>query len=237
MGLPRVYVSNISKHGFKNKIHQFLLIADVSGFFWNGSPISLNLGYAFQKFSSTGKQQLDMIFLNSQLYELINPFFKIGYGIYTEKFSIQNDLINLKHKINSNKGWRYGPEMSLNYLKNFILKFEYRFLFYDSQFTTYPSTEQWIRLVGGKIISKKWSIFLLVDYYYHSFKKTVNNNDNEYPLYTPTNFENRIYGKLGYDVSDKLEIYLKPGYFKENLFSDKYSFEGWDLLIGFEIGD
>ncbi len=216
---------------------QFLLNADLSGFFLNNTPVSLNFGYAFQKLSSNGKQQLDMLFADSQLFEDLNNYLRIGYGLYIERFSLQNEMINPDLKIKENKGWRYGPLVSINYLKSFLLNFEYRFLFHDSQFTRYPSIEQWIRLIGGKIIYKRWSVFLLVNYYFRNFRQIADTAGIDEILYTPTNFENRVYAKFGFDVNDKFEIYLKPGYFMENLFSDKYSFEGWDVLIGFEVGN
>jgi hypothetical protein len=122
-------------------------------------------------------------------------------------------------------------------LKDFVINFDYRFLIHNSQYTSYPSIENWLRLVAGKILSEKWSAFVLTDYYFRNFRTKGIAADNQGLLYTSTNFENRIYLKLGYDIADNIELYIKSGYFDENISVDKYSFEGLDISLGIEIGN
>ena len=161
---------------------------------------------------------------------------KFGYGLYIERFFITNEVE--LHGINSNyenNGWRLGPQLSLNYLKEFIVNIDYKFLLQDSKFTKDFSFEHLIRVVAGKIFFTDWSTFLLVDYNILSLKKTSDYIEGVTPLYTPLNYENRVYLKIAYELSNNFEIFTKAGYFKDNLYENKFSLEGWNATIGIEI--
>lgn len=220
---------------------QFILSGNVSTFLTRDMPIVADIGYSFQKVSSNQIQKLDMTFVDARAYDLINTFLKLGYGFYAERFFLTGTVYSLQagqpNYEAENNGWRIGPHISINYLKDFVVNFDYRFLIHNSQYTSYPSTENWLRLVVGKILSEKWSAFLLTDYYFRNFKTKEIAADNQDLLYTSTNFENRIYLKLGYDISNNIELYAKSGYFDENISVDKYSFEGLDVSLGIEIGN
>lgn len=190
-----------------------------------------NLGYGYQRISNDVSQRMDLIFLDAEIIQAVLRNVKIGYGIYAEEFFLNN---NYKIEDTNNKGWRLGPHISFDYLKSFLVNFDYRYLFHISNITQSPSYEHWIRLVAGKLITENLSVFILTDYYFRKY--TIEKNlENPYLfLYTPINEDSRIYMKIGYDLSDLWEIYFKTGYFRENLYNN-YSFAGWNFLVGFEF--
>jgi hypothetical protein len=195
-----------------------------------------NLGYAYQQTQRFADLNLDIIFLQGGVYHLVSNYFKYGYGIYLENFYITYDVINFTQSSEmNNSGWRTGPLLVLNYIEHFMINFDYRFLIHHSKFTTYPSYEQWLRLLAGKIFLSRWSAFFIIDYYLREFKRKSDMIDEINALYTPINRQNRIFFKLAYDISDKVEAYFKYGYFKEDLYNQNYNIAGWNGLVGIEI--
>lgn len=216
---------------------QFLISGELTLFFLENHPVIFDAGYSFQKVTSDKNQKLDMSFINACAYDIINISLKIGYGIYLERFFVSSNANLVQNENGTNNGWRYGPQLKINYLKDFITSLDYEFLLHNSQLTYSLSYENQLRFVAGKILSEKWSAFVLVDYYSRNFKIKDPTNNYGALLYTAANYENRIYLKLGYDVTESLTIYLKSGYFKENISNDKFSFEGINILLGLELGN
>ena len=216
----------------------FLLQGDLTLFIFDDLPLTSSLGYAYQNVDSESRQELDLIFGETKVNQVFNSYLKTGYGFYIENFSIENKFTpNIHNKIKSNKGYRFGPEFELQYLKNYILNLRYRFLFHSSGQTEFLSYEQWIRLVTGTILFPRFSVFLLVDFYIRKFKES-GSSTSEFPiLYTPLNQENHISFKAGYDITNKFEIYLKSSYFNEDLVYNNLSFEGWNFLFGIEFSN
>ncbi len=213
----------------------FLLLGDASFEIFNNTPANTSLGYAYQSLSAE-EQALDLIFFDTKLSRIINSYLQFGYGVYGEKFVVRG-LTRMNHifQKDKNSGWRFGPKANVSYVRNFIFNFEYRFLLHGSQLTAFPSYENWLRVVTGKIFGERWSVFLLADYYTRKFKTTnlalIENN----LLYTPMNLENRIYAKLGYEINGSAEIFVKSGYFNESLYKNNVSFKGWNGTIGIEV--
>ncbi len=197
----------------------------------NNFSLSSNLGYGYQIVSNDVNQQMNLLILDADIIQQVLKNAKIGYGIYSERFFLKNKF---QIENSNNRGWRIGPHVSFDYLKSFLVNFDYRFLFHISEVTQSPSYEYWIRLVAGKLITENWSVFVLTDYYFRKY--TIENNlKNPYLfLYTPINEDNRIYLKIAYNLSDIIETYFKVGYFRENLYNN-YSFAGWNILAGFEF--
>lgn len=229
---------NFISSGLDLTYNMFDLSGSLDGYVWEGSPAALNFGFAYQDIGTPNEQSLDLFFGEGKLYQSLNEFTKFGYGAYLERFIVTgNPPYFYSDPKSENKGWRYGPEFSLNYLGAGVFNLDYRFLFHNSGFTHYPSIEHWIRLVAGKIISEHLSVFLLIDYYLRNFKYNDNAEKYSYLLYTAMNFDNRIYVKLGYDINDNVEVYLRSGYFKENLYGNKLNFDGWNALIGIDVSN
>ena len=199
------------------------------------AALNFSLGYTFQKVSNSGFQKIDIFFADAKVYKSFSPYFNSGFGLYFEKFNLNSDFV--PPDSNSNKGFRFGPEVSINYLKNYVFKMEYKFLFHQSDYTNNPSYSQWFRLLAGKYLTENLSAFFLGDIYLRNFKVKSVGDKYQSMLYTSANLENRVYLKLGYDISGSYEVYLKSGYFKENIFDSKYTFEGWNLLFGVELAN
>jgi hypothetical protein len=195
-----------------------------------------NIGYAYQSTHRVGELNLDLLFLQASWYQPINKYLKYCYGIYVEKFQISYNVdYNFQRSKAKNEGWRVGPLIVLNYLKDFLLNIDYRFLLHYSDFTTYPSYQQKLRFLLGKIFYTRYSLFLVVDYYTRDFKRKPEAIEEINVLYTPINFQNRIFLKFAYDIKKNMEIYLRYGYFKEDLYYQDYQLAGWSGLIGIAI--
>jgi len=188
------------------------------------------------KIKGNEKYKLDLFFADLKLISPVSSSIKFGYGFYFERFFIRNEIDRQNIlTTNRNDGIRLGPQLNINYIRDFIINIDYRMLVHESDFIEYFSYEHWIRAVAGKIFFNYWSIFLLVDYNSYHFKKNEDYIEGITPLYTPLNLENRIYLKIAYELSNNFELYTKGGYFKDNLYEDTFSLEGWNALIGIEF--
>jgi hypothetical protein len=225
----------------------FNALAEGNLFFLKDFPLNITTGYGFQKIKDSTGQTLDYFLLDLKTSTTLSSIAKIGYGIYSESFSVTampasgRQQVNVTPgrtgTINQNKGWRFGPQTGFYYLKDEIVNFDYHFLVHISDLTNNFSYEQWIHLVAGKLFSDKWSVFFLSDLYFRKFNLNELAENNLNLLYTSNNLDNHIYLKTGYDVSDHFEIYIRIGYFKENLVNNKYSYSGWDTTLGIELGN
>lgn len=218
--------------------NNFIIVINTDWFEIDDYPAFLQLGYAYQTASENIEQNLDILFFDGKISNTLFPNNSSGLGIYIERFSVINKFMRILDDYESiNSGWRYGPQISFEYLENIILSFEYRFLLHSSQVTIHPSNEHWLRLLAGKIFSDKWSMFLLADYYNRRFTFKKESPFKTLLLYNPLDNVNRVNLKLAYEVDDGFEIYLKSGYFKENFINTQINFDGWNILLGFEVND
>ncbi len=219
----------------------FTILADGSLFLLENFPISALTGYGYQKINNSVTQDLEYYLLDLSSSLPLSTYTKFGYGIYLENFSITDDFSITpgvqSNYLDENKGWRFGPQVGFYYLKDAVLDVDYRFMVHNSLLTDNFSYEQWVRLVAGKLITSRWSAFLLADFYFRNFQLKTNGQNNLSLLYNSLNIDNRIYIKTGYELSDHFEIYLRTGYFKENLVTNKFSYSGWNTLLGVEVGN
>lgn len=216
----------------------FLLAINSNWYEFEDYSISTQFGYAYQTASENIEQNLDLLFLDTKIVKSLFPNNNSGLGFYMERFTIDNKYLSkLTNSASTNKGWRYGPQISFDYLENVVVSLEYRFSLHSSQVTEYPSYEHWIRFVAGKIFSERWSIFFLADYYNRRFTLKEEEPIETFLIYNPLDNENKVNIKLAYEINDSFEAYLKSGYSKEIFFDPRFNFEGWNMLLGFEIGD
>lgn len=216
----------------------FSITANSTFFFLEGFPFSANLGYAYQSANTADQQKMDLSFAELKLNQIFSSYFRTGYGFYVEKFLVNGRLSGVDYNYpKENSGYRIGPELEIFHLKNFIINLQYRFLLHYSDVTKPGSYEHWIRVVAGKILTENFSAFLLVDYYSRNFKAETSLNDKLFILYSPLDQENHISFKAGYDISDNLNLYIKTGYFSQNLVYNEYSLKGWNILLGAEFGN
>lgn len=206
-------------------------------FYWfENMPLSFVFGYAYQNLASSVQQNHDIIFTEGKIHHIFSSAFRTGYGLYLEKFLIEGEVIENNAKRNeSNEGLRLGPELEIYYLKDFVINGQYRLLFHLSG-NSKSSYEHWIRLVAGKILFHRFSAFLLMDYYWRNINYPMDSGKIDI-LYSPFNVENNISLKISYELSGNLELYLKGGYFRNDLVYNNYMFEGWNFLLGLELSN
>jgi len=232
---------NFSGRNIDLSYDSFNILAKGILFPLENNPIGGVIGYGYQKINNSITQDLEYNFINFTSSVPVSAYSKLGYGIYIENFSVTDVIPKMPGYIqgsqNKNEGWRFGPQAGFYYLKDAVLNLDYRFLVHNSQLTDNFSYEQWIRLVAGKLITDKWSVFLLVDLYLRKLKLNAEGEKNLSLLYNSLNIDNRIYLKTGYELSDHFEVYIRTGYFKENLVVNQYSYSGWNTLLGVEVGN
>lgn len=216
----------------------FSLTASSAFFFIDGFPIAFNAGYAYQSANSADRQDLDLSFAELKLNQIFSTYFRTGYGFYFEKFLVEGRLAGADQNYQKqNSGYRFGPELEIFHLKDFVFNLQYRFLLHYSDITKPGSYEHWIRLVAGKILLPRFSAFILADYYSRNFKAETSLNDKLFILYSPLDQENHISFKAGYEITESFGIYIKTGYFSQNLVYNEYALKGWSVLLGAEIGN
>ena len=164
----------------------------------------------------------------------INNYLTSSYGLFVQKFATESELENRNLAIKSN-GWMYGPQIKIHYLKNFVIDAEYKFLLENLNHIAYPSYDHQVKLLGGIIVSKKFSFFLLVDFHFRRIKIYDSTTETNPILLLPTKNENQILLKTSYRLGKRVSLYFKTGYFRENLFLDNFKFEGLNLLLGLEF--
>ncbi len=111
MGQKNNYSGRSVNLNFQDLIFMFESLTKINNTF----SLSSNLGYGYQKISNDINQKMNLIFLDA---EIINEVFrnaKIGYGIYSERFFLNNKY---NFEDTNNKGWRIGPHVSFDYLKS-----------------------------------------------------------------------------------------------------------------------
>jgi hypothetical protein len=212
----------------------FLLSTEFFYPFKSQINLKAKTGFAYRNFNHRDANTLDMLFAEIDYVYAYNSYLKLGLGLYLEKFDLKNKYNYSLSIEDKNRGIRFGPIFRFSYARNFIFSVDYQFLIHDSDKTIYPSYDQWLRIIGGKSIIKNISAFILIDYYKRDFEYQEGNDIVDI-LYSPVNAENRIYLKLSFTVKDNQKLYLKAGYFDEELFYRGFSLSGWKSLIGFEI--
>ena len=177
----------------------------------------LSVGNTFVR--NDGNGEGDLLVAEFQHIKAGSPYFSIGGGVYAERYSLRRKEMQETKRY---RVWKVGPVISIDYLRIYILRLQYRYLFYPEQ----AGHEQYLRFITGRIIHNRWSVFLLLDYYFRSSNST-------FPV--RLNVENRIYVKCGYTISDHVEAYLKTGYFRDEFENTVKTFTRWNFLIGIEI--
>ncbi len=192
-------------------------------------------GYYYRDFVDTYDQKLDAVTTKVEIIKIFSQYFNIGAGFYTEKFTVVENSRSTIASINiQNNGWRFGPNLSIHYQKKLMFSLRYLFLFHHSKVTTGSAHEQYLRLLLGKIILKNWTAFFLIDYYWSYFSFHDDLDPSIY--YIPFDNESRVDFKLERLVTKHLILYLKVGYFRDNLMLKNLSAKGWHTLLGFEVG-
>lgn len=202
-------------------------------FYRPAAIFSMDINYAYRDLNSRLDHSLDVAFASVDWFPCFTLAKKISIGAYLENFHISR-LQGFSAAGNEfrNRGWRYGPEFSLEYQKKFVISGNYRFLLHQSDLTSSTSYEHWVRLLLGRILSPRWSAFFLMDYFFrdYSLPKGVDSN----LLYAPLNTQNNIYFKLEREMSPAADLFFRIGYLNENLVYQDLTFSGWRVTVGLE---
>jgi len=209
----------------------FKIGGDLVWFYRPKTFFQVSANYFYRDLNSGVYNTLDAVMITVKLYRSFSPFGKIGAGAYIEKFKITNDVPPFfQFGLTENDGWRYGPEISLSYSRHFVININYHFLLHDSDLAQDLDNEQWIQLMLGKLLSPRWSIFFLADYYFRHFPiQPVLNN---WLVYVPIDNENSFYLKVEYDIQKKISLFTNLGFSKENLVYQNLDLSGFKGTIG-----
>lgn len=213
-------------------------IINFSGYFfylfYNHKYLFININYLCRDISNHLDQNMDTMMGEFKILQAFSKYMNAGFGGLVEKFLInQPGSLLISESTTKNKGWRFGPEFSLEYQKKIIISFVYKFLFHQSDITENPSYQNQFRFLFSKLLSRKWSLFLLADYYLNKFSGVQEDTINL--LYTPVDNANNLHVKIVYDIKKGLSIYSKLGYVKDNLIYQNFSIQGWQSLIGIKF--
>jgi hypothetical protein len=217
-----------------NSVYNNFVFVGGAEFNFNNYPLNFLVGFSNQNAKYQNSIDYNSTFFDISSVKNINNYFSIIYGVYIQNFSSESHIQIPNKRINS-LGWNFGPELKINYLKNIVINFDYKFLIYSSNDTKYPSYEHQIEIIGGVILENKISLFFLADLLIRklSFSQTI--TDQNIVLILPSKNENQIALKASYLINKNLNPYLKFGYFNEDLFIASNKLKGLNLLLGIEV--
>lgn len=200
--------------------------------------LRLSPGYYRQIINFGSRQITDLLALNLSAGKSLFGSVNGEGGIYTEFFSVTEKPGKISiQKEYSLPGWKIGPELNFTYSEESIITLQYHFLLLNSENTEFPSNEQMVRFMAGLMPEENISFMLIADFYWHNIKVRNGTGYEEASIlnYTSLNFENRILLKIGYDVSENVEVYLRTGYSKEDLTNSNLSEKSWSLMAGLSL--
>ncbi|GAB4373948.1 MAG: hypothetical protein Kow0042_18190 [Calditrichia bacterium] len=182
-------------------------------------------------------QSLDVIQWQGKYIRRFSRHWNLGGGVHLEKFRIHNtwtfpEFFQENSQTRSN-GWRFGPILSWELRSKILLNFQYHFLIHESDILKKRALFQWIQVVAGKRFSRRYFLFLLVDYYFND--ASIQNENKMGLAYIPVENESRIFAKLGCDLSNTSKIYFRIGLLRDDLIYRDYSLSGWQAVMGWEI--
>lgn len=214
----------------------FIISGIINPNFFSYSEFEFTPGYAYQKILIEKEQEIDLFFIEAKNKTVLFDKLSFLYGLYAEKFRIKRKDDFFAEVIKRNSGWRYGISSSVKYFHQIVLTIDYRFLIHSSDLTRWFSYEHWFRFVAGKMITDRFSIFILADLQQRNLKSTYSLRETDIiMLYMPLNLENKFYLKSAYSITNSIDSFIKGGFFKENLFSVNYTRESWYFSFGVEI--
>ncbi|MCW8848792.1 MAG: hypothetical protein OQJ81_02340, partial [Melioribacteraceae bacterium] len=222
------YSLNNDKYNFSS----FNIITGGDFILTENTPAQVFVGYSYQDIEFINNVNSDFIYLDAKLQNYVSNYSSVSYGVFIENF-ISEGISNITSKPLEAKGWFYGPQISFNYLKTFLFNLGYKFLLLNSDDLQNPSFEHRVNALGGMKLNKDFSIFMYIDFYFRQAKQKRNATETLSLL--PTKNENHIMFKINYKLENDFSIYIKSGYFRENILSDSKNLEGLNFLLGLEL--
>ena len=190
--------------------------------------LGLNIEYYYRDNAEPPRSELDNYRIALTETFRINTSNFISVDMMLEKFLISRD--STFYELNENEGIRWGPIISFDYRSKLLVNASYELIHHQSDLFNWNYWEHRIHFLGGIYITKKWSVFLFVNYL---FRPDKHPEEGLIELaYTPANNETGYHFKLGYDLNAYLELYAKTGYTKDELLYQSTELAGWQYLIG-----
>ncbi len=209
-------------------MEQFLLKTEM----WRPkTPRSLWIGsmtyWSRASYSRPGAR-LQALLLSVGLRSFVNQNQMLSFSLQLERF--MTAALYSDQTSDQNRGWRAGPVMAFNVIYPFILNGRLYVLGHYSQLSGKTSGVYGMDLVLGNVFKQKWSLFMLA-----RFQK-LHRLPAEFPsylAYAPTEMENWLVCKLGYDLSASWEVFLRAGWMREELPEPDGPLINTHVLIGF----
>lgn len=198
--------------------------------------VNLCAGYADQQVIFSSEQELERIYASVGMnFNLINKL-NVSTGLYVEGYDLKSHS-NLINRITyKNNGYRVGPKIYFSYLDKVSLRLSYSFIFQKSEVLDESAYEHQFRFIAGKIF-KGWSIFAMIEFTDSVLDESETDAEETNLLRFPANYENNYYVKISKDLNTIWDVYLKLGYFNENIKYANFNFSGWNFLLGFEMAN
>ena len=196
------------------------------------TPAQVFVGYSYQDIEFINNLSSDFIYLDAKVQNFVSNYSSVSYGVFFENY-VSEGISNITSKPIEAKGWYYGPQISFNYLRNFLFNFGYKFLLISSSDLQNPSFEHRVNALGGMKVNEFISVFLYIDFYFRQAKQK--RSETETLSLLPTKNENHITFKINYKFKNNFSVYIKSGYFRENVFSESKHLDGLNFLLGLEL--
>jgi hypothetical protein len=261
---PEIYGRDVSRSAFKfsaellagrQHIDYFWQIQLLTSQFQYNSGGSLNskfstfiLGSSYTRFFSStwqGRITLDYLYRDSGNYPhikldalrfLAGPVWIVSASsqasgeIHLESYHVsQQDIPDAARR---NFGWRGGFRFSLQHRATSIFNTSLQGILQTSQKEDEPSPEIRIDALWGRYLSSRWSVFTMINY---QWRKENGGSTPAYLQYTPVEIENWIYAKVVYDLDNGSELFLRCGYFRDDLQDSSQNFSGWQASVGIDV--
>lgn len=209
----------------------FNFVTGASFKFFSNIPTQVLIGYSYQNVDFINRLNSDYYYLDTKFNYSLYSNLNLGYGVFLENYRSISILAWTSNKIT--KGWYYGPQIQLNYLKGFLVNLDYKLLFLNSNDFEFPSYEHRIKSYAGIILNKYLSFFLLIDFYFRETQ--IKNSGTNSELSLPTKNENNISAKVNYKIMKNFSLYFKTGYFREEVLSANRKLDGINMVLGLEL--
>lgn len=205
---------------------------------WNykrRSSLALSFGYFYRDLIASIRNDLDALVIEAKTIRSRSRFSLFSIGAYAERFFINNDrpVVFTQERI-ENSGWRAGPSVSYEFQRHFLLRLQYRYLNHQSRVSEDLDAEHWFRILWGKILSSRWTLFFLTDFYYRHGQET--GDEIVYHTYTSLNTESSLYGKLEYQLDKRTALFVKIEYTRDDVQFQRLSLSSRQITLGAEFG-
>ena len=209
-------------------IHTLQISASASWSFIKNMSAGVESGYIDAALTGDVKNTVLTKWVSPGLHYFFHGYGSLSVSGYVEAFEAStNDVLTNVRSVN---GWRAGPKIGLEYLRKNYITLNYLLAQRRFERSNKFHPEHEINFVAGKNLTQNWSVFILADYYIRDIESTAGD-----PVYSQTNYENRIHAKLVYNWKKDYSIFVKMAYSKNEFIHQKISLSGTQVSLGFEI--